>query len=191
MRRIYGIKHVGIFTPLIILEDECFYFKNKQYAWDSILAIKRSDDIFSRFIRYPSTTILLGDGVILRIPAILQEIDKEKKYNSILLSNKNSAYEEVIDAFKKHSVSINKDLCKYLFSYNYIMVYRLIIIISLVFAIVLLLSIFALKIKYDFILLYFTILQLACMGTGIFMLIRRHLKEFAILQAIGKGDERK
>lgn len=91
MRKIFGIKHVGIFFPLIVLEDNCFHYKNKQYSWDSILAIKRGDDIFSSFIRYPSTTILLSDGVILRIPAILVEQNTNKILRDLPIEYNNSA----------------------------------------------------------------------------------------------------
>ena len=41
MRRTFGIKHAGIyFRPIIVVDDDCFYYKKRRYSWDEVAAIK-------------------------------------------------------------------------------------------------------------------------------------------------------
>lgn len=155
MRRVIGTKHIGKFFTIIVLEDTCFYYNKKCYFWNNILSVKRDDSVMSNFFRYPSATILLNDGVIFRILYLIYEKNKSCSKCEIL-------YEEILNIFQKSASYSGNQFTQYLLSTNYIMVYRWLIFIGILFAIVSLFALFVLRVKYDLIMIYFTVLQLIC-----------------------------
>lgn len=187
MKRIFGIRQVGVFSTILTLDDDCFYHKNKRYIWENILAIKREDDFFSKFLRYPSTTVLLSDGVILRIPTALQEKDINENFKFIPFGN-DAVYKYLIDTFESKATYCSSKWIKYLHSSNYIMTYRWLIGVSILFAISILFAVFGLRVNFDFMMSYLIVMQLVCMGSGVFMLAKKHLNESIIAKELKKQN---
>ena len=185
MNKTFGVRQLGIFIPTVILEEDCFYYKNKRYSWGDILAIKRGDDAFSQFLRYPSATILLSDGVILRIPTTLKDKYADDTYNFTLFHS-DSAYQYVVGVLETNSDITDNDWLNYLFSCNYIMLYRGLICISVVFAFTVIFAVNLLKLSLDITLISLLILQLLCMFSGIYMMARRHLTESKLIKKLSK-----
>src|SRR6266542_3331659 len=98
MKRYFGVRQLGFFISMLIVEGNGFYYKNKRYAWDDIVAIKRNDDLFAKLLRFPSTTVLLSDGVIIIVPATLQERNIKTKKGPSHRHSKFS-YNEFINIF--------------------------------------------------------------------------------------------
>lgn len=186
-KRIFGTRQLGFFATTVIFEDDGFYHKNKRYNWEDILTIKREDDFFSKFLRYPSTTVLLNDGVILRIPTALQEKYINENFKFIPFGNA-AAYKYLIDTFESKATNCSSKWIKYLQSSNYIMVYRWLIAASILFAISILSAVFGLKVNFDFIMSYLTVMQVVCMGSGVFMLVKRHLNESFIKKELNRKN---
>jgi len=184
MRREFGVKQLGFFISMIILEDNCFFYKNKRYAWKDILVIKRADDLFSEFLRFPSTIVLLSDGTIFRVPVVLQEKDVKNKVNFLPYGYEKSSYKEFVDIIHNKPTGNKKSLIKYLCSYNYIMIYRMLIAVSLVFATFILFVLCVLNVKLKLIIVWLIIVQMISMTTGIFMLVKRRLNESIMLKEL-------
>lgn len=182
-KKVFGNRQLGVFFTSIILEEDGFSHKNKRYIWENILAIKRSDDAFSNFLRYPSTTILLNDGVIIRIPTTLEDKEKNDTFKFVPFGG-DAVYKYLIDTFESKATYCNDKWIKYLHSYNYIMTYRWFITIGILFAISILFTVFGLKRNFNFILSCLTVLQIICMGGGVFMLVKRHLNESIIAKEL-------
>ena len=184
MKRIFGVKHAGIyFKTIITIEDNYLYHKGKRYTREDIIAIKRGDDLLASFMRYPSSTVLLRDGVILRIPVTLQEKNVHDSIRFAPFGRETKSYDELIDILEKNS-SANEALAHGLYSYNYIMVYRWLIIMGFLFGVCILLAVLGLKLRYDFVIVFVTAIQVISMGSGILLLANRHLKEYRLLKEL-------
>ena len=129
MTKLYGVRHAGIFSPLLQIIDGGFIYKRKNYKWEDIVALK-CDHELPMLARYPSTTILLSDATMLRIPAIIEEKGKYEGLKFHPLCSKNKAYEELISLIKSNKGRIKSPFDDKLISYNYIMLYRFLIFIG-------------------------------------------------------------
>ena len=81
MTRIFGVRQVGFFIARITIVEGGFIYNGKQYGWNDIIAIKGADGLFDDFMRQPSTSVLLNDGVIMRFPITLEEKNIANKSN--------------------------------------------------------------------------------------------------------------
>lgn len=124
MTRTFGVRQIGIFFEKLRLEDHCFYYKGKEYKWSDVVAIKRSDDLINMLSRFPSSTILLNDGNIIRLPIILSESGKTT-VTGIISGESGESYKECLAIFTKKSKDTREKYNKYLRPYSYIMFYRL------------------------------------------------------------------
>ncbi|OPX99468.1 MAG: hypothetical protein A4E62_00133 [Syntrophorhabdus sp. PtaU1.Bin002] len=193
-RRVFGVKHCGVFFhTLLIIEDNTFFHKDKQHKWTDIVAVKRDDGIFSAFMRYPSTTILLNDGSIIRIPAILEERKGGKRgIQFSVFDYTNKAYDELIHIIETKTLShslTGRNLSELLCSINYIMFYRFLISMCLLFGTIISFFLFVVKTDYDAIMLLMTIIPLIGLVTGLCMLIKKRKNE-SRLKAGGMRDAR-
>ena len=99
MKREFGVRQIGVFAPWFIIDDNHFCYKGKKYNWSDIISLKRSDDIGAKLLRFPSTTILLNDGRIIIITAILEEKSSNRFY---LLHKPIYKYNEFINIIEKN-----------------------------------------------------------------------------------------
>lgn len=181
MKREFGVKQVGFFISMFIVEDKGFCYKNKKYAWGDIIAIKRDDDFFAKLLRCPSSTILLSDGTTIIVPATLEVRNNKTKTGSDLQNHGKRRYNEFISIFESKTINSNNvKFQKYLCSGNYVMFYRWLIAMSIVFTIFILSALFVLKVKLNNQIELFIFSAIWLMVIGVFMLVRRHLKESII-----------
>jgi hypothetical protein len=188
MKAELGVRQVGFFISMFIVEDNGFYYKNKRYDWSDVIAIKRNDDLLAKMLRFPSTTILLRDGVVIIIPATLKE-RKSKTKNGSSHRHSKMEYNEFKNLLQNKSLHrSNGRFSTHLFSANYVMLYRWLIAMSIIFASFILFALFVLNVKLERIvwLLYF---QITWMAIGAFMLVRRRLKESIISKELNKHEK--
>lgn len=121
--RIFGVRQIGFFVEKLKISNDGFTYKNRRYGWAAVVTVKRSDDIINVLSRYPSSTILLEDGKIIRLPVILEEKNK---------LNSESSYRNCLDIIESKIHNNNRKFEKYLCPCSYIMFYRFAIIVGLI-----------------------------------------------------------
>ena len=189
MKRIFGTKNLVFFTPIIILEDDSFRYKGKQYILQNIVTIERADDTVSNFFRNPSTIILLSDGVIIRLPITLEEKNVKQTHDFMEYGySKSSAYKDLISIFENNISWNSSNYSKYLHSLNYIMFYRWLIMVSILAGLFILFALFYANLKMNPPLVLLMTSQFICLGIGLFMLIKRRSDESAAVRELNQRN---
>lgn len=133
MSKIYGVRHIGIYCPIIQVSDDGFIHENKQYKWEDIIVLKREDDVVTAFLtRTPSTTILLKDSSIIRIPTTVEEKGKAEWSKFRLFAYKNEAYDELTNLLEAKFNRVSSPLEKNVITRSYIYLYNFLIVVGLV-----------------------------------------------------------
>lgn len=187
MKRTFGIRHIGIFSPLIVMEEDGFIYKNKKYKWEDILLIKRDDSIVSALARYPSIALLICDGTIIRVPSIIEEKDRHEGFKFQAFKFRNKAYNELISIIETNIIQKRLELEKYVLNYNYIMLYRHLIAIGLIMLFSFSIILKFLDVKIDLGVMLFGFFSLTVVVSGIFLLLKRHRNE-RCLRDLLRGD---
>jgi hypothetical protein len=176
MVREFGVRQVGLFVQMFAIDEHCIYIKNKKYFWNDVISIKRNDDIFASFLRYPSTTIVLKDARIIIIPETLEERSCNKFGFG---QDGNYEYNEFIEILENNVNHNNKEFHKYLCSDNYVMGYRWLLAGSSFLLLFIAVAITVFKVNFTPV-IYLPIFQVLMMVAGLYMLIRRRINEGVI-----------
>lgn len=185
-KRIFGIRHVGFFVATLIIENDGFIYKDHKYGWKDIITIKRSDTFADNLGRFPSTTVLLSDGKIIRLPITLEEKNIKEKSNFFDWYDKSEAYKCVVSLFENKINQNKSKYADYLYSSNQIMFYRMSIIVGLCFNLLFLLVIFGFGAKFDKPMLFPMGFGLIIAGVGIFSALKHRKYESFITKELNK-----
>lgn len=185
-KRIFGIRQVGFFVPTLTIEKDGFVYKDNRYGWDNIVTIKRSDTFADNLGRFPSTTILLSDGNIIRLPITLEEKHTKEKSSFFGWYDKSEAYQYVVSLFENKIKFSKSKYTDYLYSSNQIMFYRMSIIVGLCFNTLFLLVIFGFGAKFESKMMLPGIFGLIVAGVGIFSALKRRKYESIITRELNK-----
>lgn len=188
MKRIFGVRQVGFFTTRIIIDEGGFIYKGRPYAWKDIIAIKRSDDFFDSFMRHPSTSVLLNDGVIMRFPITLEEKCIKNKSNFFEWSSKSDSYKCLINLLEDKAHKNKISFMNYIYSSNQIMAYRMSIIVGLGFNLIPLLVIFGFGAKFTSTMLFPMCSGIILILAGSYSLVKRRLNESYIIKELHKSS---
>jgi len=169
------------------VENNGFVYKGKPYGWNDVIAIKRSDDMTDNFGRFPSTTILLSDGCIIRLPTTLEEKNTKNKSNFFECYGKTEAYKYLISLFEDKHKHNKIGYLKYLYSSNQIAASRMLIIVGLCFNILPLLVLFGFGAKFKSSMLFPMCFGFVLTLIGIYMVVKRWRDESFVIKELSKS----
>lgn len=189
-KRIFGIRHVGFFVATLIMENDGFVYKGHKYGWNDIITMKRSDTFADNLGRFPSTTVLLSDGNIIRLPITLEEKNIKEKSNFFDWCDKSEAYKYVVSLFENKIYQSKSKYADYLYSSNQIMFYRMGIIVGLCFNLMALLVIFGFGAKFNSSMLFPICSGFVLTIIGICLAAKRRRDESFIMKELNKVEKR-